>query len=150
MPPRPHRSSRHQARVGVTRVVAALSACAVLAGCAVDPGVASMSAEPTPSASIVPPLVEPTASTDPTSTLDTSTADTGPLDTGPLDTANDPTTLPPPDTGPPPIVEPELSARIPIDQVVDVGSSKPPQDHDEFVAVALSDIERWWSEIYPD
>lgn len=99
-----------------------------------------MSAEQTPPASTVPPL----ADTAPASTPGTSTPDTGTPATTPA------TALPTPDTGPPPIVEPELSARIPIDQVVDIGSSKPPQDHDEFVAVALSDIERWWNEIYPD
>ncbi len=38
---------------------------------------------------------------------------------------------------------------IPFTDVVDVDGNKPARDHDEFVAVAFTDIERWWTDSYP-
>ncbi len=63
-----------------------------------------------------------------------------------------PITSPPEITEPalPPLSEPELLIDVPIGDVVDVGDEKSDRDYDAFVAVALSDIERWWSESYPD
>ena len=61
------------------------------------------------------------------------------------------TTAPPtvPTTTLAPIIEPELFASIPITEVADVGDNKPPRDYDDFVGVAFTDIERWWSEQFP-
>lgn len=63
-----------------------------------------------------------------------------------------PSTSPPPTAPPstlPPIVEPELNADIALADVVDVDPGKPARDYDAFVAVALTDIQRWWNEQYP-
>ncbi len=46
--------------------------------------------------------------------------------------------------------EPPLAVSIPLSDVVDIDEHKPTQPHDAFVAVALTDIERWWSEVYPE
>ena len=66
-----------------------------------------------------------------------------------------PATTPPPPrvdrarTSLPPISEPELLADIPIGDVVNVDANKPVRDYDAFVAVAVTDIERWWGETLP-
>jgi predicted metalloprotease len=54
-----------------------------------------------------------------------------------------------PDATLPPIDGPVLEVTIPFDDVVDVDDNKPPRPYDEFVAVAFTDIERWWGEVYP-
>ncbi|MFP5487714.1 MAG: neutral zinc metallopeptidase, partial [Acidimicrobiia bacterium] len=61
---------------------------------------------------------------------------------------------PPPTTEPAPtmptVVEPELFVDVELASVVDVDAGKPAREHDAFVAVAFTDVERWWSEAYPD
>ena len=73
-----------------------------------------------------------------------------PDDTAPESTA--PVTTLPEVTEPtlPPLAEPELLVDFPIGDVVDIGNEKPERDYDAFVAVAVSDIQRWWAEFYPD
>lgn len=62
------------------------------------------------------------------------------------------TSTPPIDPGTdlPPIAEPELKADIPLSNVVDFDAGKPERDYDAFVAVALTDIDQWWSRVYPE
>ena len=60
-----------------------------------------------------------------------------------------PTTEPPPASTLPPIVEPALNVEIPIADVVNVDPAKPARPYDTFVAVALTDIDQWWSRIFP-
>ncbi|MGA1050961.1 MAG: hypothetical protein ACO3WU_01575 [Ilumatobacteraceae bacterium] len=43
----------------------------------------------------------------------------------------------------------ELLVDIPIADVIDIGDGKPPQPHAGFAAVALADVERWWTEVFP-
>jgi predicted metalloprotease len=56
---------------------------------------------------------------------------------------------PPPSPSPAPS-EPQLFASIDLADVVDFDDAKPARDHDEFVAVALADIDRWLTEVYPE
>lgn len=126
------------------RQLAALTlATALLAtACGVDVGVSVRSATPTPSDQLA-----TTAETAPTS----PTAD----DTDPADAVGTPESVPPsPDTVPevtlPPIVEPELNVEIPLANVVDIDPGKPDRDYDEFLAVALTDIEQWWTRMFPE
>jgi predicted metalloprotease len=111
--------------------------CITAAACGADQGVATRSASQTPEGVIVPP-VEPAG--DETSTDTSEPPDAPPTTGAPVITA-------PP--GLPPIVEPELKVSIPFSEVIDVDANKPVRDHDEFVAVAVTDIERWWGEEYP-
>ena len=48
------------------------------------------------------------------------------------------------------VVEPALAASIPFTDVFDVDPSRVPSAHDEFTAVAFTDVERWWAEVYPE
>ena len=111
------------------------------AACGVDSGIRTIDAEPTPTSTL-----EPAQAT----TTDDSGATQG--DDTPPPTNAPPATSPPP-TAPastlPPIVEPELKADIELADVVDVDDGKPERDYDRFVAVALTDIARWWNEQYP-
>lgn len=123
--------------LGTCAVVAAL----LLSACAPDPGVVSISVEPAP---VAPASDRPTATTapdSPTTTTITTTDDS-------TSTSTAPTTAPPPTL--PPIVEPELNAEIPLENVVDVDASKPIRDYDAFLAVALTDIDQWWSRVFPE
>ena len=101
-------------------------------------------------------LLPPPATTEPVvvpdetdgTSPDTSTTDV-PVTTTPTDTApTDDTTA---DVGldESPVGEPQLTASIPFDDVIDAGADKPVRNHDEFVAVAFTDIERWWADVYP-
>ena len=73
----------------------------------------------------------------------------------PTDPSTEPTIEPtaPPATTPVPtaprVVEPELFVEIELASVVDVDDRKPARAHDPLVAVAFTDIERWWSEVFP-
>ncbi len=108
----------------------------VASACGADAGVITLSAAPTPTVVTIPPVLR--QETPPT---DDSVA------------VDDPLAVPVADESPtvslPPIVEPELRVTIPFADVVDVDDNKPPRDHDEFVAVAFTDIERWWGEVFP-
>lgn len=132
---------RSRTAIGVLLAVTAASACAP------DQGVLSIGAEPAaepsttaPATTTVPepPTSEPTGEATETTPPSDDTGDTG--DTG-TETVDEPDL--------PPIVEPELAVEIPIEEVVDVGDRKKPREHDTFVAVAFTDIERWWSEVFP-
>ena len=103
------------------------------AACGADQGVRTTGAtqrQPTGAETASPPI-----SVDNTGT--TPTATTPPAATVP------PVTLPP-------IIEPELKADIDLASVVDIGDSKIPRAHDDFLAVALTDVQQWWARVYPD
>ncbi len=108
-----------------------------LVACASDPAVISISASPTPDeAEVIEPVDTTVPPADSTTTAPTTTESSVPTP------ATEPTL--------PPIVEPELSVSIPLGDVVDIDDNKPRRDHDEFVAVAFTDIERWWAEVFPE
>ncbi|MCB0967497.1 MAG: neutral zinc metallopeptidase [Ilumatobacter sp.] len=122
-----------------TRTVASIVTLSILAAaCANDAGVRVQSAVP-----ILPETTAPAAPT-PTDAPDDTTA---PTDTAPTTQAAPPTTVE--DVTEPLIIEPELAVSIPFTDVVDADAAKPARDHDGFVAVAFTDIERWWNETFP-
>lgn len=117
-----------------------------------------------PAVGTVPPVPTEAASPPPTSPeVPSQTTPADPPATAPSSaprTTESPDTTPPVPTQPPatpPATEPptttpaehELFVSIALDQVIDVGGSKPERRHDAFVAVALSDVERWWAEELP-
>lgn len=130
-----------RARTRGLAVAGAVIVLTLVTACATDQGVSSIAAQPLP-----------------TVTAETTPPETG--HTGPAATTEPPateasTTEPPATTDPapptlPPISEPELLADIPIGDVVDIDGNKPVRDYDAFVAVAVSDIQRWWEETYPE
>lgn len=109
----------------------------LLVGCATDPGVATQSAERL-------------NQTDPVTTETTAPPDTLPPGTTPATAPPDtePPITPPPSTTTPPTIDPAAPAGTLGDRL-DVGDAKPPRDYDEFVRLALNDIDRWWSQQYP-
>ncbi|MEZ5295230.1 MAG: DUF305 domain-containing protein [Ilumatobacteraceae bacterium] len=122
-----------------TRTVASIVTLSILAAaCANDAGVRVQSA--------VPILPETTAPAVPTPT-DAPDETTAPTDTALTTQAAPPTTVE--DVTEPLIIEPELAVSIPFTDVVDADAAKPARDHDGFVAVAFTDIERWWNETFP-
>lgn len=127
---------------------AAAAVALVLSACAPDPGVASISATPaTPDA-----RTEIEAPDVPTTTGAGAGPTTAPTTTPPTAPTTEPTT--PSTTEPeptlPPIVEPELNVEIPLENVVDIDVGKPVRDYDAFLGVALTDIDQWWSRVYPE
>lgn len=44
----------------------------------------------------------------------------------------------------------ELFVDVDLADVVDTGGDKPARDHDAFLAVAATDVERWWAEQFPE
>ncbi len=119
------------------RATAALAVAAcLLSACAADAGVITLSASQTPVEATIPPATSPSTTTDQVAPDDSST-------TAPIGTEPPAPTLPV-------IVEPELLAEVAFSDVVDADDDKPPRDHDAFVAVAFTDIERWWGEVYPE
>jgi predicted metalloprotease len=129
-----------------SRLAALLAGAVVLAACGVDTDVTSLEATRTPATdstrapSDTAPTIPPT-DPDTDSDSDTDTA-------VPPETTNETTTTAPVPTVPP-VVEPELNVDIELAAVVDVDARKPPRNHDRFVAAAVTDIERWWSEMFP-
>ncbi len=115
---------------------------ALASGCGVDPGVTAVGAVASPDTAIqVAPTSEP---------VDEVPAPTTPATEPAPTTTPQPTTTPPDATTPPPAADDTvLLADVALADVVDVGDSKPAQPFDAFVAVAATDIERWWSEQYP-
>ncbi len=116
----------------------AIASGLLLAACGTDPAVVTISASSTRSDD---------TTIAPAPTVDT----TRPPDVGSTAGGVE-TTEPPVSTEPtlPPIIEPELSVSIPFTDVIDADENKPARAHDEFVAVAFTDIERWWAESYPE
>ncbi|NNE13021.1 MAG: hypothetical protein HKN41_12345 [Ilumatobacter sp.] len=131
-------------------IAGAAAAVCLLAACGVDAGVSTMSAEPTGQSGDptgVGPDDDAAIGSEPA--LPTTDA---PVDDGTTDAVPEPppsTTTTPVEPTLPSIVVPELNAQIPIADVVDVDDGKPARDYDDFVAVALTDIERWWNEVFP-
>ncbi len=126
-----------------TAAIASLVTLSIVgAACANDSGVRVQSA--------VPLVTEPAPSTS-TPTLDTTP------DTSTADTTN-PSTIPPATVPPttaadvtePLVIEPELNASVPFADVFDVDPNRVPNEHDEFAAVAFTDVERWWTEVFPE
>jgi predicted metalloprotease len=117
---------------------------AAVAGCGVDQGVVTLGAAPAPAdqlANSPDSTAEQPDATAPTETVvpDTAppaTADITPRVSTPVDTV-------------PSVAQTELLASVPIADVIDVGEAKPARPYDDFVAVAASDIQRWWSEQFP-
>jgi len=130
------------------RALAAVTAVAAmtLAACGVNPDVVSLSAAPTPTTSTTP-ATDTARATDVEPATDTPTPTTTPSSDPPPTSA--PTSTVPESTLPP-IVEPELAVEIPLENVVDIDGSKPVRKYDAFLAVALTDIDQWWTRVYPE
>jgi predicted metalloprotease len=130
--------------VTVARWLAALGVSAsLLTACATDPGVATQSAqrlEPAPPSSEAPPSTE---------TPPPPTTGSAP----PAPPTSSPQTSPPPTTSgtPPPSTDPSTNGTPggPLGDVIDLGDAKSPRDYDDFVRLALTDIQQWWSERFP-
>jgi predicted metalloprotease len=121
------------------RATALLATTVLLVGaCGSDPAVITLSAAPTPSPTTLPGNTAPDVVDDGVD----ENADDGVDDASTTTESSRPTV--------PPLTAPELAVRIPFRDVVDIDDNKPRRDHDEFVAVAITDIERWWGEVYPD
>ncbi len=127
-----------------------LSVGLIATACGVDSGITTIDAQPTPIDPILTTLPVDDGDTTPANEA-TTTNDTTP-GVPPATTDAPPATSPPP-TAPastlPPIIEPVLNVDIELAAVVNVDDDKPPRDYDDFVAVALTDIARWWNEQYP-
>ena len=106
-------------------------AAAAVAACATDPGVATQGARQSPTETGEPPAT--TATTPVTTAPETS----APPSTAPPATERPASTTP---ATPPPTV-PEL---------FNFGDAKPPRPYDAFLQAALTDVQRWWTEIYPE
>ncbi|MDJ0770005.1 MAG: hypothetical protein QNJ12_14485 [Ilumatobacter sp.] len=141
--------SRHPLRPVHRNLALAVAGAISLAACGVDQGVVSTAADRTlerePAAAIDEVVTDKTTPPTPT------TPQGGPDGDGATTDATAPPTSPSP-TEPtlPAIIEPELFVSVPFEDVVDVDENKPSRDHDEFVAVAFTDIEQWWAEVYPE
>lgn len=139
MPIRPRPPAGHPLR---RATVLAVVGAGLLSACAVDAGVDSMSASPTPSVLTVPPVsVQDTQPDNESPTADPTTPVADTQDTPPIATPPAPTL--------PPIVEPEIRVSFELADVVNIDGNKTARAHDELVAVAFTDIERWWAEVYP-
>ncbi len=113
----------------------------LLTACSTDPGVATQSAERlvTPAPTAAPPAT--TTPADPT-TPDTTEAPADPPSTG------SPSTSPPSTGAPSPQPVPTTPAGTLGDRL-DVGDAKPARAYDDFVRLALNDIEAWWADTFP-
>jgi predicted metalloprotease len=133
-------ASTHRTRRASALVAGATVATLVLSACAPDPGVERISASPATGTE------QTEASTPPPDV--TTTTERSDEEPGSTTTTTPPTTVPEPTL--PPIVEPELHVEIPLENVVDIDAGKPVRDYDAFLAVALTDIDQWWSRVYPE
>lgn len=121
-----------------SRPAAVLAGALLLAACGVDADVVSLDATPTP---------RPTTSTVPD--VNATPAPTIPPTDPPADAPSS-TAVAPITATPPTVVQPEIFTDIDLATVIDVDAGKPPRAHDAFVAVAFTDIEQWWREVYPE
>ncbi len=114
-----------------------MAALVGVTACAGDAGVATESARRSVAApaesSTDPDPSAPPSSTDPSSP--TPTTEPAPTSPAPTDPPAAPSTDPAP--APPP------------GDLIDLGDAKPARDYDGFLAAALADLQRWWSELYP-
>lgn len=138
-------------------VVASVAAAALLAACSPSVGVRTGTAEPIagPADTAAPtdpgptePATSPPGSVPPPATAP-GTVGSVPLPTLPADPPETTTTLAPTGTTLPPILEPEVFTQVPLEDVVNVGATKPQRAHDTLLAVALVDIDAWLSEELP-
>jgi predicted metalloprotease len=137
-----------RARSRGTAVAAAALVLAAATACATDQDVSSIAAQPSPTNPVESTLPSPNGAQGTTDNTEPETSQ--PEATEPPSSA--PATTPSstePENSLPPISEPELFADIPIGDVVNVDASKPVREYDPFVAVAMSDIERWWADTFP-
>jgi predicted metalloprotease len=125
-----------------------LLAAIVMTGCGVDQGVVSLSAAPTPVVDGVSPGEPPLDTGIPAPESTVVEATTPPEGTD--DPAAPSTTEPVDPTALPTIVEPQINVDIPIADVVDMDTGKPERAYDRFLAAALTDVDRWWSQVYPE
>jgi predicted metalloprotease len=132
--------NRGLALAGAIVLLAAVSACAA------DQGVSTIAAQQLPSVPADTTLAPPDD--------ERATETTQPETTEPATTEAPPTTTPDtteqPQSSLPAISEPELLADIPIGDVVNIDDNKPARGYDPFVAVAVSDIQQWWSTTFPE
>jgi len=90
-----------------------------------------------------------------TQRADRSAVTTDPAATPPTPPTGPPQTDPTESTGPggptsdPPATTDEPGNTVVPNDLLNFGDDKPPRDYDEFLALALADVERWWSEQYP-
>jgi len=118
--------------IGIAGLVTAVVS---LTACGTDQGVVTVAAE-----------TDDPATAAPTAT----TLEPNPTD-GSQPPSTEPSTTPASTAAPEPTIsEPELLTEIPIGDVVNIDANKPARDYDDFVAVAFTDVERWWSEVFPE
>ena len=152
--------------------MAAALAGLLVVGCSIDPSVVTLSAEPAdgdavpgaapptevgtddpaaPTSEPEPPASPPTA-VPPTTVPPATPPTTVPPTTVPPPTVPPPTVPPTtvPPTTVPPLVEPLILSDVALETVADLGGDKPVRTHDRLAAAALADIDRWWSEVFPD
>ena len=113
------------------RLTAAIAGAVALIGCGVDVAVVSTGASRTAGQAAGAP-----------DTADRVTTDT----TNTTQPPQDPVTTPAGTA----VVEAELYADIDLASVAELDGDKPDRAHDAFVAVAFTDIERWWASVYPE
>jgi predicted metalloprotease len=101
----------------------------LLVACSAEPGVITGAARQTPSDSVTP--------GPPTTTPGSTTPGTEPGSTTP---GSEPPGSSSPTTSP---------STVPVEDLINEGDAKPERDYDEFLRLALDDIQRWWSEQYP-
>jgi predicted metalloprotease len=115
----------------------------LLTACSADPGVATQSAErlvTPPPTTEAPPTLPPTPA-DPTAPPTTAAPDAPP--------STDTPSTPPPSTGAPTTQQVPTTPAGTLGDRLDVGDAKPPREYDEFVRLALNDIEAWWADTFP-
>jgi predicted metalloprotease len=122
----------HSVQVTPRVLLVAGVASLALVACSAEPGVVTGGAQQSPTGALTP---------GPPSTTGTTTPDeTAPGDTTPGDTT--PSTEPPGSSAPDPTT-------TPIEDLINEGDAKPDRDYDDFLLLAIDDIQRWWSEQYP-
>jgi predicted metalloprotease len=128
------------AEVTAGRWLALGGAVLTLAACGTAPGVATESAQrlETPGATT------PSTTAPPTSDAPSTTAPAPPPSLPPATTAPAP---PPTTSSPPPPTTAAPSSKL-GDQL-DFGDAKTPRSYDDFLAVALTDIQDWWGAQFP-
>ena len=104
----------------------------VLVACSAEPGVVTGGARQSPTGALSP--------SSPSTTDTTTPDDTTPGDTTPGDTT--PSTEPPGSSTPDPTT-------TPVEDLIDEGDAKSARDYDDFLLLALDDIQRWWAEQFP-
>ncbi len=120
-------------------IACVLAIAVATAACSPDIGVTATRSEATGSENTSPPFEPNDPSTDPTDP------------TQPADPDETPSTSEP-DTTPTTVAEPPVSgAPFEVDaDAVNFGPNKPAREYDDFLLATLSDLDDWWSVIYPE